>query len=643
MVGRGVGSGTEDRVAIEATGRLVGAPAAGQVEDVGGGLDPLDVDALEGGDILEDPAEVALQPVAGLALQAQPGEARHGVEIAGAQGRHESGEYPTLPPAFNGAARRSRLAAAAGVGYAEDFRGPDHLAEAMRPLARRILLTQGLIIVLVFGVSLFAFHSLREARRRAAHLRSEYDRGVAHEKLLAEVRDIARSRSFYVLEQRSSGPLIDEFRRPFYQSLGRIGVGVAGLERRAQRRPDLVPGVERLRAGSRALRRAAAEQELALALGDANRLLAAEAGFESAREHLWSQTLASKDESVRLVAAEIESLREAARQATALSLAFSALAVLVGAAASYSLTRSIQRPVGELRDATEALSRGQFDRRIAITRADELGDLGRAFNEMAARLQELDELKGNFVSVVSHELKTPLTSMRDAVDLLTEGVGGELSAKQRRLIEITRAGMDRLVGYAQEILDASRFEAGGVRLESEPLDLAPIVEAQVSMARPRAATAGIDLRWEPLDLDASAAERAALGTPITGDGFWLGRVVSNLLDNALKFTPTGGAVRVRCGFVRGMADDRVVLEVADSGIGIAPHDLRHVFERFFQAARPDGGRVQGAGLGLSIVRNLVDAHRGEVTVESVVGRGTTFRVTLPARAVTPVAAQAMTG
>ena len=513
----------------------------------------------------------------------------------------------------------------------------------MRPLARRILLTQGLIIVLVFGVSLFAFLSLREARRRAAHLRSEYDRGVAHEKLLAEVRDIARSRSFYVLEQRSGGPLVDDFRRPFYQSLGRIGVGVAELERRAQRRPDLVPGVERLRAGARALRRAAAEQELALALGDPARRLAAEAGFESAREHLWSETLASKEESVRLVATEIESLREAARQATALSLAISALAVLVGAAASFSLTRSIQRPVGELRDATEALSRGQFDRRIAVTRADELGDLARAFNEMAARLQELDELKGHFVSVVSHELKTPLTSMRDAVDLLTEGVGGELTAKQRRLIEITRAGMDRLVGYAQEILDASRFEAGGVRLESEPLDLAAIVESQVSMARPRAVAAGIELRSEPLDLDSPAADRVARGTPVNGDRFWLGRMVSNLLDNALKFTPSGGEVRVRCGTVRDGRADRVVLEVSDSGIGIAPQDLRHVFQRFFQAARPDGGRVQGAGLGLSIVRNLVDAHGGEVSVESMIGRGTTFRVVLPARAVAPAPAQAMAG
>ncbi|MFQ5768025.1 MAG: ATP-binding protein, partial [Acidobacteriota bacterium] len=304
----------------------------------------------------------------------------------------------------------------------------------------------------------------------------------------------------------------------------------------------------------------------------------------------------------------------------ALALLFSALAVMIGVSASLWLTSSIHRPVKDLRAATVALSRGEFDRRIDVRRHDELGDLARAFNEMAARLQELDELKSGFVSMVSHDLKTPLTSMKEAVDLLAEGVGGELTDRQRRLLSITREGAERLGNYVQGILDLFRFEAGHVRLVKDPLSLAEVVQEQTRLLEVRSRIAGIEIHCETeADLP-----------PVEADRFRIGQVVANLLDNAIKFTPRDGTITVKTGVEAWRDDLAVVLRVKDTGLGINQRDLKHVFDKFFQATVSRDRHVPGAGLGLAIVRSLVEAHGGEISVDSAVGQGSTFTVILPA-------------
>jgi signal transduction histidine kinase len=489
----------------------------------------------------------------------------------------------------------------------------------MRPLARKILLTQGVIILMVLGVSIFSWLQMLDARERAAQLRAEYELGGYHEKLVAELRDIVRSHSFYLLEKRDAGNKVPSMQTAFYHSLEELARGIDELAKQSATREDLAGLVQDLRGNLDQYREMTGRLEYGFlvddSLGDdyaSNRVLT----IRKRMQDMTEDGLEDRDEAMTEL---IDDLGRRAQVGAGLAVAFFALALTVGLAAAYGLTRSIHRPVLALREATEALSRGEFDRRIQVANRDELGDLARAFNEMAARLQELDELKSGFVSMVSHDLKTPLTSMKEAVDMLSEGVGGDLTARQSRLLTIASESLDRLGRYVQGILDVFRFEAGRIHLVLEPLSLTEVVKEQIDLAEVRCRDAGLNLRTE-LDRDLP---------PLEGDRFRLAQIVANLLDNAIKFTPRGGQVIVRTGVQPWKDDLGLILEVSDSGAGIAPRDLRHIFDKFFQAPSSSRPKVGGAGLGLAIVRNLVEAHHGKVTVESVLGRGTTFKVQFP--------------
>lgn len=489
----------------------------------------------------------------------------------------------------------------------------------MRPLARKILLTQGVIILLVLGVSIFSWLQMLDARQRAARLRAEYDLGGYHEQLVAELRDIGLSQRFYFSERRTGGERVQDLQSAFYGSLVTVARDIDELAQQSGTREDLAGLVLDLRDGLDAYREMVGRLEFGLLADDALAYDYADGRAQALLEEMRDLTKLGSEDREQAMAEVIDDLGRRAEVGAGLALAFFGLALTVGLIAAYSLTRTIHRPVRALRAATEALSRGEFDRRIQVPNRDELGDLARAFNEMAARLQELDELKSGFISMVSHDLKTPLTSMKEAVEMLSEGVGGDLTARQSRLLTIASESLDRLGRYVQGILDVFRFEAGRIHLVMEPLSLTEVVREQIELAEVRCQEAGLNLRTE-LDRDLP---------PLEGDRFRLAQIIANLLDNAIKFTPRGGWVMVRTGVQPWKDDLGLILEVTDSGAGIAPRDLRHVFDKFFQAPSNSRPKVGGAGLGLAIVRNLVEAHQGTVTVESALGRGTTFKLQFP--------------
>ena len=489
----------------------------------------------------------------------------------------------------------------------------------MRPLARKILLTQGVIILLVLGVSIFSWLQMLDARQRAARLRAEYDLGSDHEKLVAELRDIGRNHAFYFLEKKNDGERVQKLQRTFYQSLLTVAEDIDELAQQSGTREDLAGLVLELKASLDKYRVMAGRLEFGLLVDDGLAYDYADDRAETLVENMLALTVVSRQDRDDAMAEVIDDLGRRAEVGAGLALAFFGLALTVGLIAAYSLTRTIHRPVRALRAATEALSRGEFDRRIDVPNRDELGDLARAFNEMAARLQELDELKSGFISMVSHDLKTPLTSMKEAVEMLSEGVGGDLTVRQRRLLTIASESLDRLGRYVQGILDVFRFEAGRIHLVLEPLALTEVVREQIDLAEARCQEAGLNLRTE-LDRDLP---------PLEGDRFRLAQIIANLLDNAIKFTPRGGRIMMRTGVQPWKDDLGLILEVTDSGPGIAPRDLRHIFDKFFQAPSSSRPKVGGAGLGLAIVRSLVEAHHGKVTVESALGRGTTFKVQFP--------------
>lgn len=300
-------------------------------------------------------------------------------------------------------------------------------------------------------------------------------------------------------------------------------------------------------------------------------------------------------------------------------------ALVVAIVLAIVLARSIAQPLGQLTRATEAIARGKFDQQIPVHGDDEVGRLAASFNAMTRAVNRSQQIQKDFVANVSHELKTPLTSIQGFSQAIVDGATRDLdSAKYAaRLIYEESLRMGRLVA---DLLTLARLDAGDIPLEQQTLDLAAMLPAWIDRFQSRARSEKITLT---LALDSPP--------PIVGDAGRLEQVVTNLVDNALKYNKTGGSVQVYAGSAtrapskqdkRAAQKQYALLRVQDTGQGISQAGQARVFERFYRA---DPARVAGgSGLGLSIVQEIVRAHHGEITVTSQPEVGTTFEVWLPA-------------
>lgn len=227
--------------------------------------------------------------------------------------------------------------------------------------------------------------------------------------------------------------------------------------------------------------------------------------------------------------------------------------------------------------------------------------------------RELDRLKDEFVSVVSHELRTPLTSIRGSLGLLEGGVAGELPVKAQRMLGIAVTNTDRLVRLINDILDIERMESGKVTIEKSEQNLADLMEQAVDLMQGMASQSRVQLLCEVLDV------------PVMIDHDRMLQIVTNLLSNAIKFSAPGRAVTLSAE----VQAERVVLKVADQGRGIPADRLESIFGRFQQVDTSDSREKGGTGLGLAISRTLARQHGGDIWVESELGRGSTFYLSLP--------------
>jgi signal transduction histidine kinase len=228
------------------------------------------------------------------------------------------------------------------------------------------------------------------------------------------------------------------------------------------------------------------------------------------------------------------------------------------------------------------------------------------------RLMRFDELKNDLVATVAHEFRTPLTSLRMAIHLLAEEQVGALNAKQGDLVAAAREECERLQGIVDDLLDLSRIQAGRMELAAEPLPVGPLLDAATAALRPAVEAAGLTLeRTGPAGALAVSADRERVQL-----------VLSNLVGNAVRHTPRGGRITLRASAV----GEAVRFEVSDTGEGIAPEYQERIFEKFF---RVPGTRAGGVGLGLYLAREIVQAHGGDMGVESAPGRGSTFWFTVP--------------
>ncbi len=277
------------------------------------------------------------------------------------------------------------------------------------------------------------------------------------------------------------------------------------------------------------------------------------------------------------------------------------------------LGRSVARPVRQVADAAEALAQGETGTRAPVSGPSEVEALACSFNSMADRVEAAQRSQRDFVANVSHELKTPLTSIQGFSQAILDGTADEPAAVARAagVIHEEAERMRRMVG---DLLVLARFDAGQVEMACERVAIGRLLRRCIEKLTPQAERAGV-----AVELDVSG------GLFVLGDADQLGQVFNNLLDNALTHTPSGGRVAVAA---RGSAERTVEVTMTDTGAGIPSDELPRIFERFYRADKARQ-RTGGAGLGLAIAQEIVAAHGGTITAESVVGLGSRFIVQLP--------------
>lgn len=293
------------------------------------------------------------------------------------------------------------------------------------------------------------------------------------------------------------------------------------------------------------------------------------------------------------------------------------LVVLLGTLISFWNTRQINRSILLLQERTRDIAKGRFEKIVSIAAPPEIKELADDFNLMCARLQELDEMKVDFISHVSHELRTPLTAIREASSMLLEGTYAAFPEKQQELLSITKEECERLIASVNRILDLSRMEAKMMEYQFRPCSLTEVIQKTLTKLRPIA-------QRKQVHITLNAAPELPL---VNIDAQRIDQVLGNLIGNALKFTSDQDSIIIHT-VVQNNAADFIEVSVSDTGSGMAKENLNKIFDKFH---RIEGGKetVRGTGLGLPIAKHIVAAHGGKIWAESEAGKWSTFFFTLP--------------
>lgn len=277
-------------------------------------------------------------------------------------------------------------------------------------------------------------------------------------------------------------------------------------------------------------------------------------------------------------------------------------------------TKKVTDPLRELQAAAARVADGSFEQKIPKRSDDEIGALVESFNQMQESLANLDRMRNDFIANVSHELRTPMTSIGGFIDAILEGVIPP--ERQAKYLGIVRNEITRMNTLVNDLLDVARLQSGHTKLDFKREDVNLIAADCVSKLEPLIRDKGLNTA---LDFQTSQAFAWVDVSSVT-------RVFINLIQNAVKFTNSGGTITVRTGLVRG----GVEVTVEDTGQGISAEDQKMIFERFFKVDQSRGLDKKGTGLGLSLVKNIMKAHGGTVRVESELGVGSKFIFTIPA-------------
>jgi two-component system sensor histidine kinase GlrK len=313
---------------------------------------------------------------------------------------------------------------------------------------------------------------------------------------------------------------------------------------------------------------------------------------------------------------KIVELYEAGVEAYQMSIVMTAVLLIFGLTLSYLINRSITQPISVLVKKTRDIGRGDFKGNVNLTSPPELAELASAFNLMCNKLGELDQMKSDFFSTVTHELRTPLSSIKMGISLLAEGREGPLTEGQKELLTLVKQENNRMVGLVNAILDLAKMEAGMMTYQIEQKNIVPLIDQVVKEMKPLVET-------KKIRLESEVAEKLPI-PKIDTERFL--QVLRNVIGNALKFTPEGGRVNVSARTI----DQGLQISVADTGPGIPENNLTTIFEKFQQVNAKGPYKPKGTGLGLAIAKQVITHHGGKIWAESKLGQGSTFFILLPA-------------
>jgi two-component system sensor histidine kinase GlrK len=342
--------------------------------------------------------------------------------------------------------------------------------------------------------------------------------------------------------------------------------------------------------------------------------------YENRRNAVMDRMTAALDQYVNLheaaISAGVSRSRESSAQAEAVTEQLVLLALVFGIGLAGIASYTILRPLRQLQSHIKQIGQGNFRASLNIRAPSELRNLVDTVNWMGGKLQELDDMKGEFLAHVSHELRTPMASIQEGTHLLLDEIPGPLTQEQKTTLRIMADSSRRLITLISTILDLSKMDAGMMEYRIVPTDLKRIADMSVNKIRLLADAKHVQL----------VVEAPAPRVWVKADAIRIEQVLDNLLSNALKFSPEGGIVKTL------MKPDQKpgVLEVSvsDVGPGIPPDELPHIFERFYQGSTKSKYSTPGSGLGLALAKKVVEAHGGRIWIESEVKKGTTVRFIL---------------
>lgn len=332
---------------------------------------------------------------------------------------------------------------------------------------------------------------------------------------------------------------------------------------------------------------------------------------------------------------KIELFQKTTHKSTKIFLVIISFAILCGVIFSCFFTYSICSPIKILKNATERIAHGDLDYRVVVKSYDEIGTLGTAFNQMCNKLKEIDQMKSEFISNISHNLKTPLTAIREANELMLDKIAGQISKPQTKLLNIIKENTLRLIMMINDLLDISRLESGLIRYNFQYANIQDVIHRSIDAIRFLAESKNISIRWEN-----------GVSTPeILIDRDKVSQVLDNIFSNAIKFTPSGGTITVKTYEIETTNISHVLEEqnrlqnirsfiqvsISDTGVGIPAEYHKKIFDKFQQVVNKGKGGIKGTGLGLFIAKHVVLDHGGDIWVESNEGKGCTFHFTLPSR------------